>query len=275
MRRSIGVAAAVAILLTGCSRDTSEIDAACDAVAAAAALGDIEVDVLLAERARYDEAVELLDAAHRATDELSGRQRRRLVENCASVTDHTWERLRQRNSQRVAVDLLDIESRIAAAADMMAFAAEREQQADEEYERTASIACTSLEKARTPDADNALWVLSDLEDVVFRQRLWTDRHWQQFRSDCPLGTRTSVDNAVRNLTRVVEAQRQDRARSDANEMIVVLAQMEMAWNSISSTDRAVVCGRFRQDGVGTAQEWVRLSGYGRPEYAFAFLSQVC
>ena len=75
-----------------------------------------------------------------------------------------------------------------------------------------------------------------------------------------------------------EQQAREAAAAEAQAnigMLGVLVEMEAAWWSLSSADRRTVCGLFRDDRIGTSNRWVQLSGYGKPEYAFVFLSEAC
>lgn len=52
-------------------------------------------------------------------------------------------------------------------------------------------------------------------------------------------------------------------------------EMELAWTSVSRSERATTCVLFQQDRIGTSEQWGQLSGYGTPKYAFVFPSQAC
>lgn len=275
MLQRLSIIVIAATFLSGCTVDASAVDAACVAVQDAAAIGMPGVASLANNPRLYEQLLETLDVAHGATDELTRRERSRLVRDCPAVRDMTLERFRTRNSQYVAVGLLSLEARLAEADSAMADLAAQERQADEEYPRTASVACSSLEKAQALDPENARLVLADLKSMAFRQTIWTERHWDQFRSECPLVLEYPMADALADLAQVVAIQDEAESQSDAGEMFIVLAEMETAWNSISVGDRVTICTRFQQDGVGTAQEWIRAAGYGRPEWAFVFLTQAC
>jgi len=277
LKQFVGFTIALAVLLSACSTDDEAIEFACGSVEAATAvarplpLGE----TLASDATRYKALLAALDAAHEATDALSRRERRVLAERCGAVSDTVLKKLRKQNSQYVAVDLVSAETRISSADTAMAAAAARRLQANEEYPRTSSVACEGLRNAVEANASNARSILSELQSIVRAQRVWFDEHWARFEEDCPLVLELSLDAAVERVGTIVAMEDEKSAQNETIEMFAVLAEMESAWNSISSSDRSVVCSRFRQNGVQTAQEWIRASGYGKPEWAFVFLSQAC
>jgi hypothetical protein len=277
LRIAIKVALASAVILSACSSDNAAIENACDAVETAVSVTTPlpTADGLAEDPTLYSTVLAALDAAHAATDGLSGRERRQLAERCGAVSDTVLTKLRQRNSQHIAVGLVSAERRISEADAAIAALEERRVQAEEGYSRTSSVACQSLEKALDPDPDSTRWILADLESMAFRQRLWFDDHWARFEEECPVVLELSMDAAIERLGEIVAIEDENSSQNETMEMLAVLAEMERAWNSISVSDRLVVCSQFRQNGVQTAQNWIRESGYGRPEWAFVFLSQAC
>ncbi len=266
----------------------------------------------LVERARMDSASRLsgppssesieatqqsMDAAHAAVSDLSSRQRRRLVADCDAVTGYARAAYRGTTYPTIASDLQAGEASIREALGALAAL-----EADEKkfvVEKTAT--CEALSDATSTEVEGAGKRLLDLNRAVSTLRdQWSVEQLERFADYCEVEVDQDWEAVIAALTPVAETEReriaqvareqQERARAEQErkqreaaeasarqtaEMLKVLVEMEAAWWSITRSDRATVCSMFRQDRIRTSQRWVALSGYGKPEYAFVFLSEAC
>jgi flagellar biosynthesis chaperone FliJ len=245
-----------------------------------------------------------MSAAHFAVSRLSSRQRRRLVADCDAVTGYAKGVYRGISHPAVASDLQAGEASIREALVALAAfeAAEKQFEAAEkrlvvEIEAT----CKALGDAKNTEVEGAESRLRDLNRAVkmLRER-WSNEQLERFVDYCEVEVDQDWEADISALTpvaqtereRVLQAAREQQERAQAlqekkqreaaeaenrknAEMLNVLVQMEAAWWSISRSDRATVCSMFRKDKIGTSRQWVALSGYGKPEYAFVFLLEAC
>lgn len=297
MRRTLLALLGLALIAGGCSGDSQSIDDACSRVVHAQQVAQRNLAGSPGE-AQFATVTEALHEAHVAVMGLSTRDSRRLTRNCAAVSGVERATFRSLEYPAVAANLRAVEEQLAETVRSVQFARRQ-------LSREIEFACEALEKADDAQARGAVARLADLDRaVVLLESGWNvdqrmefiaacgvdlDRDWSVVREALVLAAAAEQSAiAEREAQREVEQQAAEQRRAEvqarreseasqraAEEMLAVLVQMEMAWNSISRSDQATVCALFRDDRVGTSQQWVRLSGYGKYEYAFVFLSEAC
>lgn len=293
MKRSLLALAALAFVASGCGGDSDAIDEACSLVARAEQVAQREL-AGSPEEAQFSTVTAALNDAHEAVMRLSSRDARRLARSCDAVSGVESGRFRSTEFAAFAVDLRAVEDRLSREVQALATARQ-------EFANDVRFACNAIRRADEPrvagaidrlgNVDRALELLDDTWDEEQRAAFFAecdvelDEAWEETREalvTAAAAEQAEIDERAAQRAREEAERAAQRAREEAEaaqreteEMLAILVQMERAWNSISRSDRATVCSMFRQDRIGTSQQWVRLSGYGKPEYAFVFLSQAC
>lgn len=293
MKRTLLALLGLALVAGGCAGDDQAIDDACSLVVRAQQAAQRDLAGSPGEE-QFATVTEALHEAHVAVMSLSTREARRLARDCSAVSGVESGTFRSLAYSAVAVDLRAVEERLAETVRTV-------RAARRQLERDIEFACKALEKADDIEVPGAIGRLEGLDRAVeLLESEWNTDQRDEFLAECdlefdrdwsavrealvPIAAAEQSDIDRREAEQQAAAQRraEDQARREAEaaqreteEMFAVLVQMEMAWNSISRSDRGTVCALFREDRVGTSQQWVRLSGYGKPEYAFVFLSQAC
>lgn len=282
MKRSLLTLVALAVIASGCGSDSDAIEEACSLVTLAQQVGQSELRGA-PEEAEFSVVAAALDAAHAAVMGLSSREARRLARDCDAVSAVESGRFRSREYSAFAVDLRGVEDRLERSIQALATARQ-------EFANDVRFACNALRRVDDFTVRGAIDRLADFDRAVrLLERSWDDDQRATFVTECDVDVDQDWSAAREALAPIaaseqaeIDEQEAQRAREEAEaaqreteEMFAILVEMERAWNSISRADRGTVCSMFRQDRIGTSQQWVRLSGYGKPEYAFVFLSQAC
>ena len=291
--KQILLLAAVSVIVGGCSVEMEAINRACSLVAEAQRSAQLNLGDD-AEDAEFDAVASALDRAHRAVMNLGDRDVKILVRDCDSVSGVERGTYRSVVYPAMASDLRKVELELGGRVRAV-------EQAREQFGREVEASCQALERAEEVEIRGAIGRLADLDRALeLVEARWSEEQRATFLDLCSVDInrdwnliRESLAAVATSERNAIDAERQEReiaekrraeekaqaeaeaARRETEQMLAVLIQMEMAWNSISRSDRSTVCTMFRQDRVRTSQQWVRLSGYGKPEYAFVFLSEAC
>ncbi len=290
MKRSFITFLSLAIIAAGCGGDSQAREDACSLVSRAQELAGRELSDQ-SPNPDLEAVTDALEKAHAAVMGLNERDVRRLIRNCDNVSGVGSATYRGLQYVDTADDLGRIERRLVG----------KIAEVERKFSGAFKSVCDAFETADETAVRGAIGRLRVLDRAIrLFQEEWTVEQREAFISSCDVELDRDWDAAREILVSIAATEQQqidereaaqkaaadrraeeearkeaEAARRQTEEMLSVLVEMEQAWNSISRSDRGTVCSLFRQDRVGTAQQWVRLSGYGKPEYAFVFLSEVC
>lgn len=281
--RRVAGALATSLVLAGCGTSSAEaVDEACRLVTRAQQ--SVSSVAQQPEESRDLTALsQQLDGAHRAVEDLSSGQRRRLIAQCSSVSTIVAGTNRAAAFSAIAAELLRAEAEFA---DMRVERNAEETRAREEARTAFEIdnACEAIANARSIEPSEVTTALAGLRDAGRRlQNTWSESVRTEFFTQCDEVSEDDADAVIAVLTeQLIEASRQQQAERQrlAQEQVEQelrrgLDVMQRWWRDTHWAARNIICQGFDQDPARRSASWSAVAGDAAPEHAFVFFTEAC